>query len=406
VTLYLPLILRRWPPIPDTPVLHPIDNPGDDGDYTVSWDHCDRADEYVLEEDGNRAFTSPDVVHSGPALSWEADDRAPGTYYYRVRAINSWGSSDWSDPVSVIVRELDAPVLGPISNPESGGEYTVSWTQVERADAYTLEEDSSAAFASPDVVYSGDKTSWQASDKAPGTYQYRVRASSSWDASDWSDPVSVIVKGAPDVPVLDPIDNDEGEREYSIRWSDSYRAATYILQETTDASFSSRWVVYEGPGTTHAVSGQGPTRYHYRVKARNSWGGSGWSNVEQVDVLWEAEPNDNGLTEANGPIMSGLTYHGTFPSGGGRRDYFYFDLAVAHTAELWLRNIPVGCNYDLALRDDDEKLTALAWSRESGNKNEHIKPIYLSPGRYYVQVWDEAQTGSTEAYGLVVVYED
>jgi hypothetical protein len=36
-------------------------------------------------------------------LSWGANDKAPGTYYYRVKATNSWGNSGWSNVESVSV---------------------------------------------------------------------------------------------------------------------------------------------------------------------------------------------------------------------------------------------------------------------------------------------------------------
>ncbi|MGD9030735.1 MAG: DNRLRE domain-containing protein, partial [Anaerolineae bacterium] len=107
--IYLPLVLRRYPPIPDIPVLNAISNPDGDGNYTVSWKTASLADEYVLEEDDNRGFSSPTERYSGPGLSWDATGKAPGTYHYRVKARNAYGDSGWSniESVAVAMPELE-----------------------------------------------------------------------------------------------------------------------------------------------------------------------------------------------------------------------------------------------------------------------------------------------------------
>ena len=65
-----------------------------------------------------------------------------------------------------------------------------------------------------------------------------------------------------------------------------------------------------------------------------------------MDVLWEAEPNDNALTQVNGPIVSGLTYYGTFPDPAYfDKDYFTFDLASSQTVDVWMTHIPASYDY-------------------------------------------------------------
>jgi len=101
--LYMPLTFKRWPPIPDTPTLNAISNPDGDGNYTVGWNTAYLADTYTLEEDDNSAFSSPTIRYTGTGTSWNASSQAPGTYYYRVKASNSWGDSGWSSVQSVPV---------------------------------------------------------------------------------------------------------------------------------------------------------------------------------------------------------------------------------------------------------------------------------------------------------------
>ena len=102
--LYLPLVMRRWPPLPETPVLNAISNPDGDDVYTVSWGTADLASTYTLQEDDNSSFSNPTTRYTGSGTSWNASGQSIGTYYYRVRANNSWGSSGWSNVRSVTVQ--------------------------------------------------------------------------------------------------------------------------------------------------------------------------------------------------------------------------------------------------------------------------------------------------------------
>ncbi len=189
--VYLPLVLKRWPPVPDAPVLIPISIPGSYGDYTVSWNSAYLAITYTLEEDDSVAFSNPMTRYSGSGTSWSAWGKLIGTYYYRVKATNSWGDSSWSNIQSVTVLPPDVPVLNPISNPDGGGNYTLTWNLAYRATSYALQEDDNAAFSSPTTQYTG-WTSWSASNNTPGTYYYRVKAINASGESGWSNMQSVI----------------------------------------------------------------------------------------------------------------------------------------------------------------------------------------------------------------------
>ena len=94
---YLPLVMKRWPPIPDTPVLNPISNSTNGPNYTVSWQPASLASTYTLQEATNANFTSVATRYSGTDTSWSAANKPVGTYYYRVKATNSWGDSGWSN---------------------------------------------------------------------------------------------------------------------------------------------------------------------------------------------------------------------------------------------------------------------------------------------------------------------
>jgi hypothetical protein len=105
--MYLPTVMKRYPPRPDTPALNAISNSDGDGNYTVGWGEIDMADTYTLQEDDNASFSSPATRYDRSGTSWSAVGQATGTYYYRVKAINDWEGqqlgSGWSNVRSVKV---------------------------------------------------------------------------------------------------------------------------------------------------------------------------------------------------------------------------------------------------------------------------------------------------------------
>jgi hypothetical protein len=202
----------------------------------------------------------------------------------------------------------------------------------------------------------------------------------------------------PDIPTLSPADNGDGDGTYSIGWSATDHAETYVLEEATDGGFFGASVIYSGPDTSYTVTGRGAARYYYRVKGRTAWSDSGWSNARTVDVLWEKEPNDQALDQANGPIISTLNYYGTFPSQYDVSDYFFFDLSASHPVRIRLTHIADGLNYDLVLRD--ASLAIRGYSAQLSNHNEEIRTSILPAGRYYIQVFHRPGEGSTQPYHL------
>jgi hypothetical protein len=207
----------------------------------------------------------------------------------------------------------------------------------------------------------------------------------------------------PDTPMLPPIDNTDSDGAYMVKWGAALRAETYVLEEAKDPGFSPALERYSGPATEFGIEGQGAGRLYYRVKARNSWGDSPWSMVQMVDVLWEAEPNQDASSLTNGPLVSDLVYYGTFPSDQDTKDYYYFDQAAEGAVRLWLQNIPDGRNYDLVLRDATLGTQPGWYSVRLGNLDEYVEAT-IPAGRYHIQIHNASGRGSSQPYHLRVQY--
>jgi hypothetical protein len=108
--MYFPIMYKRWPPVPYAPTLNDIDNPDEDGNYTVRWSYADGSPDvpdptyYTLQEATNADFTANRTDYSPiSGTSYSFSDKDAGTYYYRVRGHNSYGPGPWSNVKSVTV---------------------------------------------------------------------------------------------------------------------------------------------------------------------------------------------------------------------------------------------------------------------------------------------------------------
>ncbi len=158
--VYLPFILRNWPPLPDTPQLNTISNACDDVDYSVTWNAAANATGYTLVE----SFNNPSIgnavqVYNGSATSWTATGKAAGTYYYWLKATSSSSASGWSNVQSTVVQThlLQNPgfELGP-----------VSWEEYSYQ-GWDIIVDSSSLPVSP---HNGNWAAWEGGDSNENSY--------------------------------------------------------------------------------------------------------------------------------------------------------------------------------------------------------------------------------------------
>jgi hypothetical protein len=208
----------------------------------------------------------------------------------------------------------------------------------------------------------------------------------------------------PDAPTLDPIQNEDGNGSYTISWSSEAHADVYVLEEGTDDAFSSIKATYSTDTSQYEITDQAAGRFHYRVKARNGTGDSGWSTTQRVDVLWHREASDQ--PGDNGPAAPGLTYFGILPNADDIRDYFTFELDSPHQVELRLTNIAAGQNYDLVLRYANLSPVPGGYDPQPGNRDEHIQTGVLPAGTYHIQVYRNPNSsgGTSQPYHLRADY--
>ncbi|MFA5859816.1 MAG: SUMF1/EgtB/PvdO family nonheme iron enzyme, partial [Elusimicrobiota bacterium] len=125
---------------PAAPVLYDFTSPDTDGDFTVRWNSVTNALNYICEEDNNNSFDSPVTIYSGANTSYDVVGKSTGTYYYRMKATNSYGNSAWSAAKSIRIPLISGMVLIPAGNFTTGSPYVYSSTTTIYLDAYYIDK--------------------------------------------------------------------------------------------------------------------------------------------------------------------------------------------------------------------------------------------------------------------------
>jgi hypothetical protein len=185
------------------------------------------------------------------------------------------------------------PALASIYNLDWNGNYLVEWTEspARISQNYQVQEAADASFTAnvTEACVTVD-LNCQINGKMAGTYYYRVRGINQGVLGEWSNVQSAPV-WAPQTPYIERITNLY-KGTYNVNWYGALGVTSYLLQEDSDASFSSPRVAYSGTESTLRIIDQPDGTYYYRAKSFGPTGESIWSDVKSVQVItrpnWEA----------------------------------------------------------------------------------------------------------------------
>ena len=260
---------------PDIPSSISVPSSSTTGDYTISWGSANGVvTSYKLYEATTSSFSAQTLVHDGAAMSKALVDRGNGTFYYRVRACNSSGCSNYrigSNPVNVTLPP-GAPASISVPTNSTTGSATISWgTASGVVTSYRLYQAGSSSFSGQTLVYSGSAISKALSGLTNGTYYYRVRACNGSACGSYrtgSNALSVTLP--PGAPSSINIPSTSATGNFTISWGTATGNVTaYKLYQSTNSSFSGQVLVHNGTATSKALSGRGNGTYYFRVRACN-----------------------------------------------------------------------------------------------------------------------------------------
>ncbi|MBU7013601.1 MAG: hypothetical protein HXS52_02690 [Theionarchaea archaeon] len=164
-----------------------------------SWSVMEGAGAYVIQVSTSSSFSHFAINEKVTASSYMTSfDLEPETqYFWRVRAENEEGPSDWSpywsfETTVVEKNVLEPPIVATPDGEEGEGGIRLSWNAVDDADLYEIQVNKTKAFPESSLekmssVTTMEVTTTSAEVKlAAGIYYWRVRARNEDGSSDWS----------------------------------------------------------------------------------------------------------------------------------------------------------------------------------------------------------------------------
>ncbi len=213
-------------------------------------------------------------------------------YYFRVRAYKPDICSDYSNITSVRtdgVVIIPMPPSGLWAKAESSSQINLSWFdssdnetsfKIERSTTSSIEGFSQIAAVGANVSTYSDMG------LSPGTrYWYRVRAANSAGNSAYTDPADAVTQSIVTLPAAPTGLSTATASSWQILlfWTDNANNETGFKIERSTISSTSGFSQIATVGvdvSTYSDNGLSPgTHYWYRVRATNSAGNSGYSNV-------------------------------------------------------------------------------------------------------------------------------
>ncbi len=297
---------------PEIPILlNPSDNEIDVDTLVIfAWNASERSDSYTLQISSDNTFatdireeTTSDTTFSTGGFDFQSN------YFWRVKATNSGGESDYSSVFSFTVKAEDASVPGLLSpaNNATGVELspTFVWNSAQGAVTYQFQLSGQLDFASTiEDQMLADTTAGVSGDLDFETnYYWRVRGIGAVDTSDWS-PVFTFTTtfDKPQAPML--VSPTDAEQEVDVVntfvWNSVENADSYTIELSTDNLFSALFYDNTITDTVQSVSGlEFQQTYYWRVKAANAAGESDYSSVFSFTVKAEDASVPGLLSPAN-----------------------------------------------------------------------------------------------------------
>jgi ELWxxDGT repeat protein len=281
-----------------TPSATTLSSPSDgsstcDDKPTFGWGTVDGAERYRIQVDDDADFSSPAFTKQTSETDYTPDaGLSPGTYYWRVRAINDCDRGPWSSKWQLVI--LSAPPKPELSAPADGGSTCESkpafdWSSVSGATTYRIQVDDDESFASPVIDEQISRSRYTpGADLSQGTFHWRVQALNDCGDSGWTSASQFSIGMTLEKPALaSPADGgDICQPRLTFDWSSVDGATSYRIQVDDDESFASPRIDEQTSKSSHKpVEDLSLGTYFWRVGAASDCGDSGWTPVRTFTLL-------------------------------------------------------------------------------------------------------------------------
>ncbi len=327
------------PAEPEAPILltPPAEEKGVTINPSFTWAASDGATGYHMQLSTDAAFSTKLIDAAGiPFTRYAASNLERGVWHYwRVRASNSAGASEWSE-VRRFLTERDLPGAVQLVTPQrdaidvpTSAEFT--WQTLAAADTYTLQAATNDQFDVPLIDAAGIAGGmWTAAAALPedATLYWRVRAANERGAGPWSETWSFTTGKTPLIaPVLRlPSDGSTvAPEQVDFVWDVVDGADSYTLESGTDTLAA----VAHGStaGTLTLTQLDDESLYYWRVRAKRGAEGGPWSAWWSFSTTLRLPDAVTLLSPLNGSAMQSDTVQFSWTRSQPQVDRYWFEYA-------------------------------------------------------------------------------
>lgn len=243
---------------------------------TVTWGASTGVISYIISRStqATGTFTQIAIAGSSPYIDTKATN---GTiYYYKVTAVNVYGSTDSTNIVSSSSQGL--PGAFAITNASSGNNsVTVTWGASGNAASYTIARSttSNGTFTTLSTTAQSPYTDSTAQNGT--TYYYRVTAINPNGSTVATGTASSTPFGAPGAFIIS--NAAAGDSSVTISWENSSNAVTYTISRSTqlNGTYTNLSTTAESPYIDSTAVND--TTYYYKITAVNTRGSTDSTNT-------------------------------------------------------------------------------------------------------------------------------
>ena len=273
---------------------------------------------------------------------------ASTTYYYKVRAYNSAGNSDYTPTVNATTQASAASGPNPPTNLSasavSNTQINLSWTDNSNNETgFKVERSPDGNNGWAEIVSLGSNvTSYENTGlTASTTYYYRVRAYNAGGNSSYTSPVNATTNTALPSNPTNLTANASSTSQINLAWTDNAdNEQGYKVERAPGGTSNFEEITSLGANTT-SYSNTGLTEgttYIYRVRAYNTGGNSSYSNTATATTnSAQIVPTISAPSTSTGTFTITMSY--PFTSGGivsTSDGYYLYESATSPTSGFTL----------------------------------------------------------------------
>ena len=226
------------------------------------------------------------------------------TYYYKISAINQYGTGTASGVASALASDVPAQVANLTATAQAGKEIDLAWTAPNNGGSaitgYQIERSTDGGTTYTDLVANTNTPTTSYTDinlTAGTTYYYKISAINFVGTGATSTPANALAGDRPDQITVISATALVGS-EIIVNWTapadNSYAITSYLIQSSTDQQ---TWST-AGSSTTTSFTDTSlaiGSTYYYRVHATNALGDSDKSGIVN-DLAGDVPAQTTGLT--------------------------------------------------------------------------------------------------------------